>query len=117
MKPSLENPKTFTYFGEIVELVGVWGHGKYPETNFYKIQDILVFDDGDGHFFAYRKMPKKTLKETAVYLSPMFTKSDSIIFFENNCATVTPMPHDALLQDEDDNFYLDKNKYPNAIGY
>ena len=118
MKPTLANPTYVKTSVAAVKCVGEWGHGRAADANFYRMPGILTADDGDGHFFAYRCIPGKTIRETAEAIAPLFLRDsgDKVCVFEGRHLAAEPTPPDFWLEDGE-YFRPNIGAYPNVIAY
>ena len=119
MTASLKNPSFVKTFNGSVECIGEWGHGHAAAADFHHMPGILTADDGDGHFFAYRCLPGKTLRQTAEALAPLFLRNDGglVAVFSGSHLSAEPTPFDFLIEQDDGDFVADLARHPNVIGY
>lgn len=114
--PSLKSPSFIKTFSGYVECVGSWGHGRAAAADFARMPAILLADDGDGHEFAYRCLPGRTLRQTAEALASTFCRDDKVVTFSFGRLSVEPAPHDFWIE-ESDEFKPNLAAYPDVIGY
>jgi hypothetical protein len=76
---------------------------------------VIVADDGDGHYFAYRFTGKAG--DALAALAPLFRRDDHIVVADGPTSlTTTNVPDDFWIADGDD-FSPNLAAYPSALAY
>lgn len=116
-KPSLSHPSFISASprGGYVECVGQWGHGRAAAADFGRMPAILMADDGDGHYFAYRVFGM-TMREAAEIIAPLFAKGEMVVTFSGSSVVAERAPHDFWIEKSDE-FRPNLAAYPDVIAW
>ena len=102
--------------GEIkghISLIDSWGHGKGPRHDWSRAVSVIVTDDGDGHYDAWRFSGKRALAMEK--LSEFWVDKDGVSVAEGNTLTLIEPPDDFWVEDSAGDFHPDFKKYPNIM--
>lgn len=121
--PSLKNPDFFTLntkgFKETAVCVGVWGHGEAPNADLHGIPGILIVDDGHDIVYAFKCMNKRTLRETAAALAPVFIglEDGDVARYSDGLLTAEEAPEGFWVKDDCGNAEPNPAAFPDIVAW
>ena len=99
-----------------IELIDQYGHGKAARGDWRNAPAVLVFDDNDGHYDAWKV--EGSMEDAADKIAEFFECNGvNVVVFDGSRVYVETAPDDFWIETESGDFEPNTAAYPNVIGY
>lgn len=101
------------------ELLDSWGHGRAARGDWRRAPAVLIFDDGDGHYDAWRicgNMKEAARKLGQLHLSGGRFSREGVAIYHGGAVSIQEAPEGFWIESEDESI-PDTAKFPEVVAW